>query len=362
MAATYLPFNSMIIEGMPDRPVNAKSLAAYLAGFFSNGVVMQEDTALQIETSNGMNIQIRAGMGVIKGKSIINDTAYIMVMENAHSSLDRIDRVVFRLDEANRLMEFDVLTGTPAASPTAPALSQDTNIYELCLAEIIVPAGATSITASNITDTRADVNLCGISRIPPHIQDTAHGGTGIIAKTKEKLLLALGGTNVKKLWENDNPFFAFDAQLIELDLSSYALIYIVVRTSTESEFTKGVLVSKGDGAVINTFHNIIGDYPVRFTQRTFQTSDAGVQVSSDYTKHGEQTAPSSPSKYIIPYRIYGVISTLGIDEPTPDITATDDGSGNVTVYGITATDDGSGNVMVYGATAMDDESGNVTLI
>lgn len=163
MAVTFFPFNSIVVDGVPDRPANAENLAAYLAGFFSNGVLMQEDTALKVEAYSGMEVQIHAGMGNINGKTIFANAAEIITLDTASASQDRIDRVVFRLDEANRLMEFDVLTGTPAASPTAPALTQAADVYEMCLAEIRVPAGASEILASHITDTRADESLCGIS-------------------------------------------------------------------------------------------------------------------------------------------------------------------------------------------------------
>ena len=192
MAVTFFPFNSIVVDGVPDRPANAENLAAYLAGFFSNGVVMQNDTALQVEASSGMNVQIHAGMGNINGKTIINDAAEIVTLAVANVSLARIDRVVFRLDEANRLMEFDVLTGTPATSPTAPALTQSADVYELCLAEIRVPAGTTSIEASHITDTRLNAALCGEASIAPHMQPIKHGGTG--ASTTEEALANLGLT------------------------------------------------------------------------------------------------------------------------------------------------------------------------
>ena len=197
MAVTYFPFNSIVTNGVPDRPANAESLAAYLAGFFSTGVVMQEDTALKVVASSGMNVQILAGMGNIKGKTIINDAAESITLAAANASLARIDRVVFRLDETNRLMEFDVLTGTPASSPTAPALTRNATVYELCLAEIRVPAGATSIVASYITDTRSNTTLCGTSQtpIPAHMQDIEHGGTNADTAAKARQNINFIGEN-----------------------------------------------------------------------------------------------------------------------------------------------------------------------
>ena len=189
MAVTYFPFNSIVVGGVPDRPANAETLAAYLAGFFGNGVLLQDDTALQVSASSGMAVQIAAGVGNINGKTIHNDAAEIITLEAASATLDRIDRIIFRLNEADRLMEFAVLKGTPASSPTAPALTRNANVYELCLAEIRIPAGATEIISSYITDTRKDAGLCGTSNIVPHMQDMKHGGTGAdnAAEARENL-------------------------------------------------------------------------------------------------------------------------------------------------------------------------------
>lgn len=162
MAVSYFPFNSVVVDGKPDRPANAESLAAYLASFFSNGVLMHDDTALQVKASSGMNIQILEGVGNINGKTILNDAAEILTLEAASASLSRIDCIVFRLDETNRLMEFGILKGTPSAAPAAPALTQTAGVYELCLAEVRVPAGATSIAQNYITDKRSSATLIAL--------------------------------------------------------------------------------------------------------------------------------------------------------------------------------------------------------
>ena len=77
----------------------------------------------------------------------------------------RIDRVVLRYDAAARQTRLQVLEGTPdSASPTAPAITRTALVYDLCLAEITRPAGSTAITAANLTDTRADEDICGVMR------------------------------------------------------------------------------------------------------------------------------------------------------------------------------------------------------
>ena len=85
-------------------------------------------------------------------------------MPLADPSLPRIDRIVVRYDAGARTASLQVLQGTASSTPTAPAISRTELIYDLCLAEITRPAGSTSITTGQITDTRLDEALCGIVR------------------------------------------------------------------------------------------------------------------------------------------------------------------------------------------------------
>lgn len=160
MSKMYFPFNSIVVGGVADRAANAESFAAYFKGVIRNGVLFGEDS-LKAETISGMNLRVLSGTAYINGKVYTTDEAEVITIETASATLGRIDRVVLRLSEADRLMELDVLKGTPASSPVAPALTRRADTYELCLAEVTVPAGATSILASYIKDTRASPDLCG---------------------------------------------------------------------------------------------------------------------------------------------------------------------------------------------------------
>lgn len=304
MAVTYFPFNSIVVDGVPDRPANAENLAAYLAGFFSNGVLMQEDTALKVEASEEMLVQIHAGMGVINGKSIRNDSAHILALDNASASLDRIDRIIIRLDETARYMMFDVLKGTPASNPVPPALTQAADIYELCLAEIRVPAGASEILASYITDTRADAELCGVANIPAHMQDLEHGGTGISAETKEALLLALGGISEELLWQNASPTSSFAKQAISLDASTYKSAKILFKWRNDLTLYGIIEIEKnmGKGDLSLVAHSS-GYYP-HFSNRDVTMNESGIVFGEGHQHQG--TSYAVANEYAIPVAIYGV--------------------------------------------------------
>jgi hypothetical protein len=85
------------------------------------------------------------------GESIAAKT--VSIGANA-SGNPRRDRIVLRLDSAADTISVEAVTGTPAASPVAPALTQTTAVWEESLATVLVASGSSSITAGNITDTR----------------------------------------------------------------------------------------------------------------------------------------------------------------------------------------------------------------
>lgn len=162
MSKIYFPFNAVLQNGIPDRSGNAETFAAYLQNFFTNGVILKESTSLQVYASEGMQLQIRPGIGFINGRIFITDTTENITIETAPATLARIDRIILRLDLINRLIDFAVLKGEPASTPVAPALTRNYEVWELCLADVSIGAAYMEITQAAITDRRADSTVCGI--------------------------------------------------------------------------------------------------------------------------------------------------------------------------------------------------------
>lgn len=158
MAQKYGFFNS--VDG--DRKYDADDIGNYFLKLISDGVFATPATAMQVTAAGGMAVSVAAGWGFIKCKYINNTAAAQFTLAAADVVLNRIDRVVIRLDKDNRTMSLAVKQGTAASTPTAPALTrQSSGIWELSLAQIFVGAGVTSITQANITDERANTSLCG---------------------------------------------------------------------------------------------------------------------------------------------------------------------------------------------------------
>lgn len=159
--------SKIVLYPANDYDFDAADVAAYLAGLISG--VFSGDEDFPVTAAGGLKVTVGAGRGWVHpsrftGYSITKREADTLTMPLADPSLPRIDRIVMRYDAGARAASLHVLQGTASSAPTAPAISRTELIYDLCLAEITRPAGSTSITTGQITDTRLDEALCGIVR------------------------------------------------------------------------------------------------------------------------------------------------------------------------------------------------------
>lgn len=161
MAIESYFFNAVESGGVYDRIYNAQDMTDYLNLLVGNGVFPTPSTQLQVRASSGMNVIVGAGSGWINGHKMVNTVDMPLSISASDVLLDRIDAVIFYVDWTARTMGIDVLTGTPASSPVAPTMTRTDSRYEMCLAQITVAKQTTAITASMITDTRGNSNLCG---------------------------------------------------------------------------------------------------------------------------------------------------------------------------------------------------------
>ena len=146
----------------------ADDASGYLATRLSGVYSADEDFAV---TANGdLTVSVSAGQAWVhparfRGRSIIMEQPETVTLTDADAVRSRIDRLVLRYDAAARKTRLQVLEGTQdSASPTAPEITRTALVYDLCLAEIRRPAGSTVVTAADITDTRADEDVCGVMR------------------------------------------------------------------------------------------------------------------------------------------------------------------------------------------------------
>jgi hypothetical protein len=132
----------------------------------TTGIIGSSSLAVSQNSPAGMSVIVASGWAAIIGTTQANMGAYVafndannvLTVTTANPTNPRIDRVVVTIQDAyytgafNDVI-FQVIAGTPAGSPTAPA----TPANSISLATIAVGAGVTSILNANITDTRVAV-------------------------------------------------------------------------------------------------------------------------------------------------------------------------------------------------------------
>lgn len=153
-------FNSITdAAGVKDRRYKSEDYCDNLAVVISNGVLRSNSDDFA-PSASGMNVNIKAGRGWIKGHWIHSNSVITKTVPTAHVSYGRYDRIVLRYDNtiSGRDISVEYLLGTAAINPEKPALTRTDNIYDLCLCDIYVAAGSTTPV---ITDTRANADLCG---------------------------------------------------------------------------------------------------------------------------------------------------------------------------------------------------------
>lgn len=146
---------------------DAEDVSTYLCTRTSG--VYSKDTNYAVSVTGARQITVAPGLAWInyddfKGVSACSREAVNLIVPDADSTLPRIDRVVLQFDTAANLTAVKLKPGTPAAAPEPPAILQNHNQYELGLCTVSVPAGSSVVTAADITDTRADEDVCGVMR------------------------------------------------------------------------------------------------------------------------------------------------------------------------------------------------------
>lgn len=150
MAITSGFFNSID----HDRVYNAEEMSNYFEGLVYNGVYETVGNALKVVVNNGLTLNVLTGRAMIDCRWLKNDTAYGITLEASDLQLDRIDRIVVKLDLTNREMTLEAVKGEFASNPTPPTLTDTDTVKYLTVAYVKVNHGATNLIQDNIQDRR----------------------------------------------------------------------------------------------------------------------------------------------------------------------------------------------------------------
>lgn len=141
-----------------DRTYNAEQMSNYFDGLVSNGVYEMIGDRFNVTVQSGMTLNVGSGRAIIQSHWVKNDDIQTVTLDASNAQYPRIDVVCLRLDMDARSIILTKKTGTPAATPVMPDITRNADVYELYLASVLVPAGAT--TPQTITDLRPS-SLCG---------------------------------------------------------------------------------------------------------------------------------------------------------------------------------------------------------
>ena len=149
-----------------DRLYNADDMSRYFENIMSSGIFKRITDCLKVSAAAGMTLTVAPGAGLINCRWFRTETPESVTIPTANAVLPRFDVVVARLDtsDAVRSISLQVVSGTPAATPTAPEPVRTATMHDLVLALVYVPAGASEITAANLTDVRSNEWYCGYVR------------------------------------------------------------------------------------------------------------------------------------------------------------------------------------------------------
>lgn len=146
---------------------SAEDVATYLCTRTSG--VYAKDSNFAASITGTRQVTIAPGLAWMnyddfKGVSVCSRENTVLTVPDADNTLNRVDRVVLQFDAASNITAIRLKTGTPAVAAQPPAILQNHSQYELGLCTISVPAGSAAISAADVTDTRADEDICGVMR------------------------------------------------------------------------------------------------------------------------------------------------------------------------------------------------------
>lgn len=158
MSVTYGFYNS--ING--DRKYNALEMSSIFDGIIVDGVYMSIGDALNVKSSGGMGITVGIGRAWFNHTWTLNDSLLPLTLANSDVLLNRIDAIVLEVNNNTEVRKntIKILKGTPSSKPVKPTMTEGELLNQHPLAYISIPAGATSISQSNIE------NAVGTSACP----------------------------------------------------------------------------------------------------------------------------------------------------------------------------------------------------
>ncbi|MFJ7647708.1 hypothetical protein ACIQ1H_09170 [Lysinibacillus sp. NPDC097279] len=144
----------------------ASDFADYFGKVLSTGLLHKDGRPnLQVKVKAGtLQTYVEPGEALMQGYQYQNTQDLYLTHNIPESNLDRIDRIVLRLDKRNssRYIKLFVKEGVSAVNPVAPVLQRDNYIHEISLAQIRLIKNTATLNPLFLVDERMQESLCGI--------------------------------------------------------------------------------------------------------------------------------------------------------------------------------------------------------
>lgn len=148
-----------------DRSYSTFEFARLWSGLSRDGIYHHLGSRLDVQPTlpEGMTVQVAPGEAMVQGYRYWSDATEVLAIAQSDATNRRIDSVILRVDPVTaRLIGLEVLTGLAEETPSPPDLTRTATVYDLRIANVIVPPGATAIAAYMIDQScRDDPDECG---------------------------------------------------------------------------------------------------------------------------------------------------------------------------------------------------------
>lgn len=304
-------------EEVLDRNISSDVFADYLKRIIgTNGIFADLGTKMQVVESNGMWVTVKAGDGFIEGRLFVEDKN-VGFSVHASESLDRIDRVVVRLNKQERNISIVIIKGTAQTVPFAPNVVRAGDIYDLAIADLYVTRNSNTISQSKITDLRLNSTLCGVvpifgsvdtSTLYTQIQKTI---TDFELYVKNKMNTWNAQTNEIQAWYDDIRTAIFAKMQLNFD----NFIYMPGKTYKTRFHADGSITEK----IVNTLTDAI------FAERN--TTFVGNDILENIKCSEFELNMTKTTKFLSDGNIDAIVTgSVGLLEPS--------GTGAVTVHNL----------------------------